>query len=612
MELHTPMSAFSDLRGFAAALEAADELVRIPDPLSPHLEIPAVADRMMKTPGGGKALWFERPQGYDMPVLVNAFGSRRRMALALGVDDVDEVADRIRRWLSVAPPRSLGEALRLAARLPELRGLRPKRIRKGSAPCQEVVHRGQSVDLTRLPVLTCWPDDGGPFVTFPCVFTRDPKTGRQNVGMYRLQVFDRNTTGMHWHIHKDASRLYHAHREQGRPMPVAVAIGTDPVVTYCATAPLPPGVDEILLAGFIRKRPVEMVPCLTVDLEVPATAEIVLEGYVDPAETRIEGPFGDHTGYYSPAEPYPVFHVTAVTHRRDPVYFATVVGVPPMEDAWMGWATERVFAPLLSTQWPEVLDMHLPVEGVFHNLALFRIEKHFPMQARRLFQGLWGTGQMSFTKVLVALDTDVDVTDPRAATRAVLDRLRLPEGLVVTEGVLDALDHSGIRPLWGGKLGVDATRSLPGEPGHGEPPPSTAPAPGETEILERLQHRFPGLVSCRIPFSDTRVTLALLVLDKGRPGEGKELASAAIEHPGVDVAVAVEGSPTEPLARLAWRALASIDPVRDLVVRDAKVAVDATSKEPQEGYDRQWPAEVKHPPELVARAEEILRVRGLV
>ncbi len=604
------MPPYRSLREFVAALDAAGELARIPDPLSPHLEIAAVADRMMKAPGGGKALLFEHPAGYDLPVLVNAFGSRRRMALALG-DDVEAVAARIRGWLRTGPPQGLRETVDLVRRLPELRGLRPKRVRRGAAPCQEVVHRGEAVDLTRLPVLHCWPDDGGPFVTFPCVFTRDPETGRQNVGMYRLQVFDRATTGMHWHVHKDGSRLYHAYRKAGQPMPVAVAIGTDPVVTYCATAPLPPGMDEMLLAGFIRKAPVEMVPCLTVDVEVPATAEIVLEGYVNPGETRIEGPFGDHTGYYSPAEPYPVFHVTAVTHRRNPLYFATVVGIPPMEDAWMGWATERIFAPLLATQWPEVVDMHLPPEGVFHNLALLAVDKHFPMQARRLFQGLWGAGQMSFTKVLVALDDDVDVTDVAGAAKAVLDRLRLPEGIVVTEGVLDALDHSGLRPLWGGKLGVDATRPLPGEPGHGEPPPAGNPPPSEDELLGFLRDRCPGLRACRIPVPEARLTLALLVLEKTRAGEGRDLAAAALEHPGVDVAVAVEGRAEDPLRLLAWRALASLDPVRDLFLRDGKVGVDATAKGPAEGYDREWPAEVAHPPELTARAAEVLRRLGL-
>ncbi len=605
------MKAYPSLREFVRALERAGELVRIPEPLSPALEIPAAADRVMKLPGGGKALLFENPAGHDMPVLVNAYGSRRRMALALGVDELERIPRRIERLLNLAPPRGVADLVRMVPPLADLRGVPPRRHR-GRPPCQEVVLRGDAVDLGRLPVLTCWPDDAGPFVTLPCVFTRDPATGRQNMGLYRLQVYDARTTGMHWHVHKDGSRIHHALRSAGRRTEVAVAIGTDPVVTYCATAPLPPGMDELLLAGFIRGRGVEMAPCLTVDLRVPASAEIVLEGYVEPGETRVEGPFGDHTGYYSPAEPYPVFHVTAITHRRSPVYFTTVVGVPPMEDAWMGWATERIFTPLLRTQFPEVRDMHLPAEGVFHNLAVLSVDKHFPMQARRLFQGLWGAGQMGFTKVLAAVDPDVDVTDPAAAARAVLDRLRLPDGLTVTEGVLDALDHAGIRPLWGGKLGIDATRPVPGEPGAGEAPPPTEPAPDAGAVAARLADRFPGVAACRIPVPGARLTLALVVIHKSHPGEGAAAARAAVEIPGVDVAVAVEGTADDPLPILAWRALASFDPVRDLALLDGGVAVDATTKGPDEGYDRNWPAEVAHPADAVAAADAVLRRHGLL
>ncbi len=605
------MKAYPSLREFVHALERAGELVRIPEPLSPELEIPAAADRVMKLPGGGKALLFENPAGHDVPVLLNAFGSRRRMALALGVDDVTEIPRRLDRLLNLAPPRGVADLVRLLPALADLKGVPPRRYR-GQPPCQEVVLRGDAIDLGRLPVLTCWPGDAGPFVTLPCVFTRDPDTGRQNMGLYRLQVYDARTTGMHWHVHKDGSRAHHALRAAGRRTEVAVAIGTDPVVTYCATAPLPPGLDELLLAGFIRGRGVELAQCLTVDLRVPATAEIVIEGYVEPDEMRVEGPFGDHTGYYSPAEPYPVLHVTAITHRRDPLYLTTVVGIPPMEDAWMGWATERIFTPLLRTQFPEVRDMHLPVEGVFHNLAVLSVDKHFPMQARRLFQGLWGAGQMGFTKVLVAVDPDVDVADPAGAARVVLDRLRLPDGLVVTEGVLDALDHAGIRPLWGGKLGIDATRPLAGEPGFGAPLPPTEPEPDARAVAARLADRFPGVKDCRIPVPGARLTLALVVLAKTRPGEGADAARACMEQPGIDVAVAVEGTADDPLSVLAWRALASVDPVRDLRVHGAKVAIDATTKGPDEGYDRNWPAEVAHPPGAVAAAGAVLRRHGLL
>jgi 4-hydroxy-3-polyprenylbenzoate decarboxylase len=605
------MTAYPSLREFVTALEASGELVRIHEPLSPRLEIPAVCDLVMKSSGGGKALLFERVKGYDIPVLANAYGSYRRMAMALGVEDVEDIPRRIRGLLQTAPPQGMVDVLRMLPRLSELRGMSPRRHR-GRPPCQEVVLEGHAVDLGRFPVLTCWPEDGGPFVTLPCVITRDPESGRQNVGMYRLQVFDRRTTGMHWHVHKDGRVAHRAHQRTGRKMEVAVAIGTDPTVTYCATAPLPRGVDEMMLAGFIRRKPVRMTRGVTVDLMVPATAEIVLEGYVTPGEERTEGPFGDHTGVYSPAEPYPVFHVTAITHRRDPIYFATVVGIPPMEDAWLGWATERIFGPLLRTQWPEVVDMHLPAEGVFHNLALVSLDKHFPMQARRLFHGFWGAGQMSFTKVIAALDPDVDVRDVPTAVQALLDCARIPDSLVFSTGVLDALDHSSPQPLWGGKLGIDATRSIAGEPGHAEPLPAVDPPLDEGRLFEVLVDRFPGLQVCRIPFPESRITLALLVLDKRRPGEGADLARAALDAAGIDVAVAVEGVGREPLSTLAWRALASTDPGRDVAVMGRKVAVDATTKGAEEGHTRVWPAEVAHSRETRQTAESVARRLGLI
>lgn len=605
------MAPFTSLRDFVRTLERAGELVRVSHQLSPRLEIAALAELSMKSPSGGKALLLENVEGSTLPVLVNAFGSRRRLALALGAD-AEEVGRRLDELLHLSPPSGLGEALRLAPKLFGLRGILPRK-RKGRAPCQEVVLTGEAVDLSRLPVLTCWPGDGGPFVTLPCVVTRDLETGRLNTGMYRLQIFDRQTTGMHWHIHKDGSLAHHAHAKVSRRMDVAVAIGTDPVVTYCATAPLPRGVDEMMFAGFLRKAPVELAHCVTVDLWVPAEAEIVLEGYVIPGEERIEGPFGDHTGVYSPAEPYPIFHVTAVTHRRDPLYLATVVGIPPMEDAWLGWATERLFLPLLKTQWPEVADMHLPAEGVFHNLCMASLDKTYPMQARRLFQGFWGSGQMSFTKMIAAFDADVDVRDSGSALAAALDRVRIPDDLVFSEGVLDALDHSSPHALWGGKLGIDATRKIPGEPGAGEPlpigRPRTLAAPDE--LLGALSPQFPGLRSCRIPVPGARLLLALLVLVKDGPGEGANVARAATEL-GVDVAVTVEGTGDEPLERLVWRALSSVDPSRDIRVIGRRIAVDATVKGPAEGHPREWPAELSHPPEVRAKVEAVARELGLV
>jgi 4-hydroxy-3-polyprenylbenzoate decarboxylase len=371
-------------------------------------------------------------------------------------------------------------------------------------------------------------------------------------------------------------------------------------------------VDEMMFAGFLRRRPVEMTKCLTVDLWVPASSEIVLEGYVLPGEERIEGPFGDHTGYYSPADPYPVFHVTAVTHRKAPLYFATVVGIPPMEDEWLGWATERLFLPLLRTQWPEVAEMHLPVEGVFHNLCLASIRKHYPMQARRLMSGFWGAGQMSFTKIVAVLDEADPVRDAAAAARILLDRVRIPEDLFFTEGVLDALDHASPHPLWGGKMGIDATTKIAGEPGHGVSHPTGSPSVTEEGVYSDLSPGFPGLRRVVIPLRGTRLTLALLVFAKTAPGEGMRLARAAAALPGVDVAVTVEGNGGEPLRLLAWRALSSVDPGRDVSVVGRKLAVDATSKAAAEGHPRSWPAEVEHPPEVVEKVSRIAVELGLV
>ena len=605
------MPPFNSLREFVTALDAAGELVRIKREVSPDLEIAAIADQEMKSPGGGKALLFEKVAGSKMPVLVNAFGSKKRLVMALG-GHPDSHGKRIEELMKLSPPASPRELLHLLPTLGEIRAVFPKRKKSSYPPCQEVILTGEAVDLSKIPVLTCWPDDGGPFVTLPCVFTKDPETGRQNVGMYRLQIYDKKTTGMHWHIHKDGSISHAEHKRRGERMEVAVAIGTDPTITYAATAPLPHGIDEVMFAGFLRGKSVGLSKCVTVDLWVPSSAEIIIEGYVEPGESRIEGPFGDHTGYYSPADPYPVFHVTAVTHRRDPIYFSTVVGIPPMEDEWLGWATERIFLPLLRTNWPEVTEMHLPVEGVFHNLCLAAIRKIYPVQARRLMSGFWGAGQMSFTKIICVFDEDDRVTDPVAAAKTALNRIRIPEDLVFTEGVMDALDHSSPHPLWGGKLGIDATTKIEGEPHHGEPPPETITAPDQEEVYSKLKGSVAGLKKCLIPFMETRLTLALLILEKSAAGAGISAAKEAIRLEGVDIAVAVEGREDESLRILIWRALSSIDPKRDITIIGNKAAVDATKKlGVEEGHFREWPEEVSHPSGVAEQAKDIAREAGL-
>lgn len=450
------------MRHFLAVLEEQGELRRVKAEVDPVLEISEITDRVSKAEG--PALLFENVKGSAMPVLTNAFGSERRMALALGVEKLDDIAAEIKGLLELADmarPQGGGMMgrLKLLPKLTELTNLFPHHVSSG--PCQEVVQK--EPDLSLLPVLQCWPGDGGRFVTLPLVFTKDPATGRRNCGMYRLQIYDQRTTGMHWHIHKDGAANYRRAERSGKRFEVAVALGGDPALTYAATAPLPAGVDELLFAGFLRKKPVDLVKCKTVDLEVPADAEIILEGYVDPRERRIEGPFGDHTGFYSLADEYPVFHVTCVTHRRDALYPATVVGRPPMEDAYFGVATERIFLPLLQLQLPEVVDYALPVAGVFHNCAIVSIRKAFPGHAQKVMHAVWGMGQMMYTKFVIVVDEDVNVHDPYEVVWKAMNHVDPGRDITIVKGPIETLDHASPLPRYGTKMGVDATRKWPEE-----------------------------------------------------------------------------------------------------------------------------------------------------
>lgn len=453
--------AYSDLRDFISKLESEGELVRIKCPVSPELEITEITDRVVKS--GGPAILFESVLGSDVPVLINQFGTMRRIAMALGVESIDTIAEEIDSLLRAQPPTGFVDKFKMVPKLARLASALPKSVK--SAPCQEVVRQGADASLDFLPILKCWPGDGGRFITLPMVFTKDPETGRRNVGMYRMHVYDERTTGMHWHVHKVGARHYAEYEKLGQRMEVAVALGGDPAITYAATTPLPEDFDEMVFAGFLRKEPVKLVRCKTIDQEVPADAEIVLEGYVDPYERRREGPFGDHTGYYSPAEDYPVFHITCITHRRDPIYPATVVGKPPMEDCFLAKATERIFLPLLRAQLPEIVDINLPIEGVFHNLAFVSIRKRYPMQARRVMHALWGLGQMMFTKIIVILDEDVNVQDTSEVLWRIGSNVDPKRDIVFSEGPVDALDHAAPQSLWGSKMGIDATKKLP-EEGH--------------------------------------------------------------------------------------------------------------------------------------------------
>lgn len=475
---------FNDLREFIAFLEQKGELHRITTPVSCELEIAEIADRGVK--GGGPALLFENVNGYSMPVLINMYASQRRMAWALGVEELDVLAERLQGMLRLmhGPPEGWMNRLRTLGQLVRLGSFQPKTVR--NAPCQEIVLEGEDVDLLRFPVLKCWPLDGGRYITLPLVITKDPQTGVQNYGTYRMQVYDARTTGMHWQTHKVGAHHYRVSQElENARLEVAVALGGDPATIWTGSAPLPPDFDEMALAGFIREEGVELVQAKTVDLLVPAQAEIVLEGYVIPGEERLEGPFGDHTGYYSMPEPYPVFHVTTITQRREPIYPAVIVGRPPMEDYWMGKVTERVFLPMIQLVLPEVVDINMPAEGVFHNLVIVSIKKEYPGQGRKVMYGLWGMGLMSLAKTIIVVDHFVNVQDPSEVVWRVANNINPDRDLVIVSGPLDDLDVASPTPKFGGKLGIDATQKGPLEGYHRGWPPDIEMSPEIKQLVDR-------------------------------------------------------------------------------------------------------------------------------
>lgn len=511
--------AFDSYGDFVRRLDRAGELKRFTQPVATELEITELANREMKQPGGGKALLFEKPtvngQVSPFPVAINTLGSWKRMALALEADSVDVVAAELGAILKAKPPMSLREAGKLLTSFFELRHTKPKRVRTG--PCKEVVHRfeapptrlvpwpeapeircdtppsaaaGWSAPTLRdLPILRCWPLDGGRFVTLPCVVTQDPDTGERNVGMYRIQIYDDRTAGMHWQLQKVGARHGRRYYETGERMPVAVFLGGDPIFPFAATAPLPDGMDEFLLAGYLRKKSIELVKCETCDLEVPANADFVIEGYVDPKEPlRDEGPFGDHTGFYTLPEPYPVFHVTAITHRKDAVYPATIVGIPPMEDFYMGGASLKLFLPVFKMNFPEIVDLALPAEGVVHNLVFVSIRKTYPLQAYKIMHGLWGMGQMMFTKYIVVVDDDVDVQNTSEVLFRLCANTDPQRDSIFTKGPSDVLDHATSEIACGSKLGIDATRKLPGEGFHRPWPPIIKMS---DEIRQKIAAQYP-------------------------------------------------------------------------------------------------------------------------
>ena len=452
--------AFKDLRQFVSFLENKGDLRRIQEPVSPELEITEIADRVVKS--GGPALLFENVVGHEVPALINIFGTRQRVAWALGVEHLDELTDRVRDILSLTqgPPSGLMGKLRALGDLVGVARAQPKTISR--APCQEIVLTGEEVDINAFPVMKCWPLDAGKFITLPLVISRDPETGRRNVGTYRMQVYDSRTTGMHWQTHKVGAHHDRVSQQRGdEKLEVAVALGGDPATMWSGSLPIPPDMDEIVVSGLIRGEAVELVKCKTVDLEVPAHAEIVLEGYVVPGELRAEGPFGDHTGIYSPAEDYPVFHITAITHRRHPIYPTTMVGRPPTEDFFMGKASERLMLPALQMTLPEVVDLNMPAEGIFHNLVLVSIKKEYPGHARKVMHALWGLGLMMLAKAIVVVDAKVDVQNLSEVAWRVTGNVDPARDIVIVEGPVDDLDHASWTPKYGSKVGIDATEKGP-------------------------------------------------------------------------------------------------------------------------------------------------------
>ncbi len=556
--------AWKNQQQFIDALEKAGELIRIKSYVNPKLEIAEITDRISKSGNGGKALLFENT-GYNFPVLINAYGSEKRMCLALGVDHLDDVAKEIETLFHLlsSPKEGIIDKLKLLPKLGQFASWMPK-VKSGRGECQEVVM--ENPDITRLPVITCWPKDGGPFVTLPIIHTKDPNTNSRNVGMYRMQVFGATLTGMHWHKHKVSAKHFNEYKKLNKRMPVAVALGGDPVYAYSATAPLPENVDEYMLAGFLRKKKVELVKCITQpDVEVPADADFIIEGYVEPDEELIwEGPFGDHTGYYSLPDFYPRFHITAITHKKNAVYPATIVGIPPQEDAWLGKATERIFlAPIKMTMVPEIMDMDMPVEGVFHNLVIAKIKKDYAGQGQKVMNAMWGAGQMMFNKILVMADQGVNIQDYEALAKYVFQNLNPATDISFASGPMDVLDHSCSKLGFGGKMCIDGTKKF------------------EEEVEENYELRiknyelresilldnFSEIKAVNVSLLKKEIPCLIISVEKNRQGHIKELHDqicALKEIEGIKMILYVEHTvDANDLTTSLWRFCNNLDPKRD-------------------------------------------------
>lgn len=595
--------AYRNQQHFIDTLEKAGELLRIKSYVDPRLEIAEITDRISKTPGGGKALLFENT-GFDFPVLMNAYGSEKRICLALGVNHLDDCAKEIEGLFKLlsSPKENLLDKLKLLPKLNQFASWMPK-SKSGRGECQEIVM--QHPDITKLPVITCWPKDGGPFVTLPVIHTRDPKTKTRNVGMYRMQVFGPSLTGMHWHKHKVSAKHFNEYKKLGIKMPVAVALGGDPVYAYSATAPLPENVDEYMLAGFLRKKKVELVKCLTQpEIEVPADADFVIEGYVDPHDEPVwEGPFGDHTGYYSLPDWYPKFHITAITHKRNPVYPATIVGIPPQEDAWLGKATERIFlAPIKMTLVPEITDMEMPVEGVFHNLVIARIQKEYAGQGQKVMNAMWGAGQMMFNKILVLADKGVNIRDYASLAQYVFANLDPASDIYFSQGPMDVLDHSCSKLGFGGKMCIDGTWKF------SEEKEDNAPVNEKVFVNRKdIFDKYPEIVKINDALIAMDIPCLLISVKKNRPGHIKELhQQITASTSGVKMILYVEGSvDANDLAVALWRFCNNVDPRRDSILHNNCMGFDGTIKTKElDNFQRDWPNIIVAAPETIEAVDK--------
>ena len=621
--------AIKSLRHFINILEQSGELIRIQEFTDPVLEIAEITDRISKQPGGGKALLFENT-GTEFPLLINSLGSERRICMALGVKNLDESGTRISAILNqlTLPNSNIWTKLKVLPALKEISSWLPVH-KKGKGICQEIIMR--EPDLHKLPVLKCWPQDGGRFITLPLVNTIDPETGIRNVGMYRMQVFSSNSSGMHWHRHKTGARHYDSYKSLGKIMPVAVVLGGDPAYTYAATAPIPDNIDEYLFAGFLRGQRIDLVKCLTQDIEVPSDADFVIEGYVDPREPLVvEGPFGDHTGFYSLADKYPLFHITCISHRKDAVYPATIVGIPPQEDTWIAKATERIFiTPIRMALAPEIVDINIPNEGVAHNLAIVKINKKYPGQAFKVMNALWGAGQMMFNKVMIATGNETNIFSPVDVLKSVLGNVTMPMHINMQMGPADVLDHSAQAFTYGGKICIDATIKMPEELGLINLGKSDSNSPNSKNInnhsfnineIQKQLNNFPSITGLNASLLEKGLGLLMLTINKDRKELVKNLACDLIQlqvFSDIKFMVFIDNDiPVDNISFIAWLVLGNIDPMRDCYIIKGNnsfcLAIDGTRKNLNfDGFIREWPSVIVSDNDTILKVDKKWSSLGL-